>query len=69
MLDAGPPRYELTDPVIHYASRRGRRSVFGRTDRGKGGMHRFFETHRCNALCRLLRLDRQRSAGEPGPLP
>jgi len=49
-----PPRYELTDPVIHYSSSRGRTNVFGRTDRGKKGMHSFFKTHKCSELCHLL---------------
>lgn len=47
--------FELTDPVIHYRSKR-RRQVYGRTDLGKKGVHRFFETHRCNDVCRLLGL-------------
>ena len=33
---ASPPVFELTDPVIHYASTRGRKNVYGRTDRKKG---------------------------------
>ena len=65
-----PPRYKRTDFVIHYASRCGRCNVFGRTDRGKRGMRRFFETHRCNTrLCRLLRLDMHFSAGKSDSLP
>ena len=47
--------FELTDPVIHYRSK-SRRQVYGRTDLGKKGVHRFFETHRCNDVCRLLGL-------------
>jgi len=46
--------YELTDPVIHYASRKGRTRVFGRTDHGKKGMQDFFKTHKCNGLCCML---------------
>lgn len=48
--------FELTDPVIHYRSTSGRRQVYGRTDLGKKGMHKFFETHQCNDVCRLLGL-------------
>lgn len=48
--------FELTDPVIHYRSKSGRRQVYGRTDLGKKGMHRFFKTHKCNDVCRLLGL-------------
>ena len=62
------PRFDLTDPVIHYSSSRGRSRVYGRTDRGRAGIHRFFETHCCNDLCRLLRLDRAGlPAGAAGP--
>lgn len=48
--------FELTDPVIHYKSRSGRKQVYGRTDFGKKGMHKFFETHLCNDVCVLLGL-------------
>lgn len=50
--------FELTDPVIHYSSK-SRSQVYGRTDLGKKGMHRFFETHQCNDVCRLLGLGRR----------
>jgi hypothetical protein len=40
----GSSTYELTDPVIHYSSITGRKNVFGRTDRGKVGMHDFFKS-------------------------
>ncbi|CAN0096797.1 unnamed protein product [Ectocarpus fasciculatus] len=53
--------FELTDPVIHYRSTSGRRQVYGRTDLGKKGMHKFFETHQCNDVCRLLGLASQGS--------
>ncbi|CAN0550518.1 unnamed protein product, partial [Ectocarpus sp. 12 AP-2014] len=46
--------FELTDPVIHYRSKSGRTQVYGKTDLGKSGMNKFFETHRCNDVCRLL---------------
>lgn len=32
--DAVPPTIEMTDPAIHYASSKGRRMVYGRTDKG-----------------------------------
>lgn len=48
--------FELTDPVVHYQSQSGRKQVYGRTDLGKKGMHRFFQTHDCNGVCRLLGL-------------
>lgn len=51
--------FELTDPVIHYKSRSGRKQVYGRTDFGMQGMHRFFETHLCNDVCVLLGLASQ----------
>lgn len=46
--------FEFTDPVIHYRSKSGRTQVYGKTDLGRSGMNRFFETHRCNDVCRLL---------------
>ncbi|CAM9600243.1 unnamed protein product [Ectocarpus sp. 4 AP-2014] len=46
--------FELTDPIIHYRSKSGRTQVYGKTDLGKSGMNKFFETHRCNDVCRLL---------------
>ncbi|CAM9853923.1 unnamed protein product [Pylaiella littoralis] len=50
--------FELTDPVIHYRSKSGRRQVYGRTDLGKKGMHKFFQTHDCNDVCCLMGLSR-----------
>ncbi len=52
----GGPLLRLTDPCIHYESRRGRIMVHGRTDKGRKGMHDFFRTHQCGrgALCHLL---------------
>ncbi len=47
--------FELTDPVIHYKSTKGRRGVYGRTDRGEKGISDFFRTHQCNELCRMLK--------------
>jgi hypothetical protein len=49
-----PPVFEFTDPVIHYKSSRGRRHVFGRTDRGHKGITEFFKTHECSELCKML---------------
>jgi hypothetical protein len=44
--DMVPPTIELTDPAIHYASSKGRRMVYGRTDKGKTGMNTFFKVRR-----------------------
>ena len=55
-----PFRFQLTDPVIHYSSLKGRTSVHGRTDHGAQGIKMFFDTHRCWTLCRLLDLTRTR---------
>ena len=49
----GEDRAGVSDPVIHYRSK-SRNQVYGRTDLGKKGMHRFFKTHQCNDVCRLL---------------
>ena len=51
--------YTLTDPVIHYNSGSGRNNrshVNGSTDKGQEGMQKFFETHKCGALCHELGL-------------
>jgi hypothetical protein len=58
VLDSGriPPLFELTDPAIHYASRRGRKGVFGPTDRWPKGMVAFFGSHVCGELCVALGL-------------
>ena len=56
VLDASqkPPMFELTDPVIHYKSGRNREHVYGKTDKGQKGINDFFQTHKCNNLCRAL---------------
>ena len=54
--DMIPPTFELTDPAIHYASAKGRRMVFGRTDKGRSGTKAFFKTHHCNKICKMLHL-------------
>jgi len=46
--------FEFTDPVIHYKSNRGRKNVYGRTDRGPKGMNDFYRSHVCSALCKML---------------
>lgn len=51
---SSPPQFELTDPVIHFKSRRGKRRMFGRTDRGRKGIDDFFRTHECGPLCRMI---------------
>ena len=55
--------FNLTDPVIHYHSERGRRHVNGSTDKGREGMEKFFETHQCGPLCRKLGLVAHRPRG------
>ena len=52
------PCFELTDPVIHYASKH-RMNVFGRTDKGRAGHKLFFKTHKCNRVCKFLALSRK----------
>lgn len=50
--DVSSPVFKFTDPAIHsYIGR------FGETDLKKAGMESFFETHRCNPLCKILRLE------------
>ena len=55
VLSEHPPRFEFTDPVIHFSSRSGRNNVFGRTDRGRKGVSDFFKSHECSPLCRALK--------------
>ncbi|KAL3942710.1 MAG: hypothetical protein SGBAC_003155 [Bacillariaceae sp.] len=57
--DLVPPTFELTDPAIHYRSNRGRRHVFGRTDDGEAGMDKFFDTHKCSQVCKMMQLSRK----------
>jgi hypothetical protein len=59
VLSAGHPRkFELTDPVIHKKAGRLQSWFLGRTDRAKKGFRAFFETHKCNDLCKALGLYR-----------
>ena len=57
--------FMLTDPSIHHRHRglpqhlvdeKRAQKRYGDTDKGKGGIHKFMETHQCNALCRALSL-------------
>ena len=49
--------FELTDPVIHNRSNKPEKKYkSGRTDRGFDGIKSFFQTHKCNPLCKLLGL-------------
>jgi len=57
--DMSPPTFELTDPAIHYHSKRGRQMVFGRTDKGRRGMDLFFKTHKCTIICKFMQLSRK----------
>jgi hypothetical protein len=43
---------KYTDPQIHSKDKTG----FGKGNMGISGMHKFFETHRCNSICRLIGL-------------
>lgn len=45
---------KLTDPVVHFSSGSGCDEVVGKPGLGKHGIRRFFETHTCNDVCRLL---------------
>eukprot|EP00039_Didymoeca_costata_P013633 m.210822 g.210822 ORF g.210822 m.210822 type:complete len:701 (-) comp15827_c0_seq1:1753-3855(-) len=54
-----PPMFALTDPVIHRRKRFSKNyktaSEYGRTDRGDKGCKEFFRTHKCSALCHLMK--------------
>jgi len=45
--------FELTDPAIHYKQQT-HRTDFGRTDLGENGIEKFFQTHVCSDLCRMV---------------
>ena len=60
--DMTPPTFELTDPAIHYKSTKGRRMVYGRTDKGATGMKAFFHTHKCTKICKFLNLSAKNKA-------
>ena len=52
--------FRLTDPSIHHHHRVRDEKIaqkrHGGTDKGLDGIHKFMETHQCNALCRALSL-------------
>jgi Alpha-kinase family len=56
--DAVPPTFELSDPAIHYSSKK-REMVFGRTDKGKKGIDLFFKTHQCSSVCKHMQLSKK----------
>lgn len=64
VLSSSPPLFELTDPVIHFRSNRGKRGFFGRTDLGRKGINDFFRSHKCGPLCRMLSRRRVREVGQ-----
>jgi len=57
-----PPLFMMTDPCTHKRRDRNNRRHDGSskrkdsTDRGKDGMDKFFISHKCNALCKILGL-------------
>ncbi|UJR38571.1 hypothetical protein I4U23_031237 [Adineta vaga] len=56
-MDIGDDRtYLLTDPCIHSTDL----MRFGRTNLGKPGIKRFFQTHVCNSICRALKLKKHK---------
>lgn len=48
--------FVLTDPVIHYVSSTGKKYINGATDKGEAGIKKFFETHVCCSLCKMMKL-------------
>ena len=52
-------QYILTDPALHTNDRQpGLKRIPGNSDHGYKGMQNFFAAHRCNAICKLLGLDK-----------
>ncbi len=45
--------FNFTDPAVHTLHNKGNR---GSTDKGTEGIKKFFETHKCNTLCKKLGL-------------
>lgn len=53
--DVDRKTFLLTDPAIHHRRERSDKSrQYGRTDLGRKGMRAFFESHKCNGICRLF---------------
>ncbi|CAF3347746.1 unnamed protein product [Rotaria sp. Silwood2] len=52
ILNGDDGKYLLTDPCIHSTDL----TRFGRTNLGKPGMKKFFQTHICNIICHALKL-------------
>eukprot|EP00121_Abeoforma_whisleri_P010617 Awhi_evm1s9794 len=52
VLESSSSKFRFTDPAIHSRDQR-----FGRSDFGKSGTYKFFKTHTCNPLCKLLKLN------------
>lgn len=46
-----------TDPQIHSNIPESAPPIWGQGDMGDTGVHKFFETHRCNALCKFFGLN------------
>jgi len=59
----GEKSFVLTDPAIHHR-RAGKSTRYGRTDLGRKGMRAFFESHKCNGICRLLGLHEKKDQEE-----
>jgi len=57
--DSVPPTFELSDPAIHYRSKKGRNMVFGRTDKGQKGIQLFFNSHKCTGICKIMELSKK----------
>jgi len=51
-FDAARNAFVLTDPAVHCVSL----LAYGGTNMGAKGFERFFKTHRCNNICRALKL-------------
>ena len=47
--------FTLTDPVFHDSTEKHK---YGPTDKGEEGIRKFFETHTCGGLCRVLGLQK-----------
>lgn len=57
LWDGSRKSYTLFDPAIHATATKAVLR-FGSTNLGEAGIHQFFLTHKCNDICRHLRLER-----------
>ena len=61
--------YILTDPALHTNEKKGVERIPGGSDHGYKGMQAFFEVHRCNEICKLLDLHKDKCPNPRAAVP